>query len=154
MPFIYDIPERKKPATQELESGEEWVLEVGFWFVRPCGEKIYVPPSGPGTLAQMLVSPVWTTDYGSIPRLFQNIFSPTKYGGAYLLHDWLYACEKFPRNQCDWILLEALQAESANWLTRNTIYSAVRAGGWAVWSKHDPNAVAALRAYETAQINA
>jgi hypothetical protein len=93
----------------------------------------------------MLVSAIWTTDYGSIPGAFQNVLSPVKYGGPYLLHDWLYASESFDRNVCDWILLEALQECGAHWLKRNTIYSAVRAGGWNVWRKHDKNTVKMLR---------
>ena len=147
MPFIYDIPERKQPATQELESGEEWVLMKGFHFILPNGHDIFVPPSGIGTEAHVLTAPVWTTDYGSIPRAFQNLFSPTKYGGAYLLHDWLYAAEVFTRSNCDWILLQALQEQGANWFTRNTIYSAVRAGGWAVWRKHNSDTVKTLKEY-------
>jgi len=49
--------------------------------------------------------------------------------------------------------LEAIQAEaaaqkdSANWLARNTVYSAVRLGGWNVWRKHKLTKVAKLREY-------
>jgi hypothetical protein len=65
-----------------------------------------------------------------------------------VLHDWLYASEKFSRSKCDWILLEALQELGAWWLTRNTIYSHVRAYGWAVWSNHDKARTKMLRLYE------
>lgn len=133
--FIYDIPERQQPATQELADGESWIVERPFWFIRENGEVLFVPPSGLNESAT-LRDPVWTTDYGSIPRLFQNIFSPVRYGGAYLLHDWLYASENRPRIECDQILLEALKAQGANWLTRQTIYRAVRLGGGVVWSEH------------------
>lgn len=146
MKFVFDIPERKQPLTQELMDGETWVVLRPFWFIRNNGELLTVPPSGPDDV-QAIVKPIWTTDYGSIPQLFQNIFSPVKYGAAYLLHDWLYASEQFSRSECDAILLEALKAQGANWFTRRTIYSAVRAGGWAVWSKHDQDAVDALKAY-------
>ena len=144
MGFDFDIPERKQPLTQELASGEEWALLLPFSFTRPNGKRINVPPAGLDAVTA-ITKPVWTTDYGSIPKAFQNIFSPMKYGAAYLLHDWLYASEGESRSECDWILLEALQAQGANWFTRNTIYSAVRAGGWAVWRKHDKKEVQRLR---------
>lgn len=147
MPFYYDIPQRKQPATQELESGDEWVLMRPFIYERPNGDRIYVPAGGIGSEQDILNLPIWTTDYGSIPRPFRNLFSPVKFGGPYILHDWLYASEAVPRKVADWILLEALQESGANWITRNTIYSAVRAGGWLVWARHDVRTVCALREY-------
>lgn len=137
------------PATQELPDGDTWVIERPFAYVRPCGQKIVVPPSGTGSIDEMLILPVWTTDYGSIPMLFQNLFRKDgAYAPAYVLHDWLYSSEMFARNMCDWILLEALEELGASWIERNTIYSAVRLGGGFVWSKHDPHQVAKLKYYQ------
>jgi len=76
--FIYDIPARKMPDTQELVNGVDRVLKRGFAFQRPDGRIIYIPPSSLGDETQMLTKPDWTTDYGSIPKPCQNIFSPTR----------------------------------------------------------------------------
>lgn len=146
MPFQYLRHYLKAPATQELADGESWVIEEGFWWTNK-DKTIFVPPSGMGDISNWIDNPVWTTDYGSIPKVFQNLLSPTRFPAPYILHDWLYTAELFDRSTCDWILLEALQESGANWLVRNTIYSAVRAGGWAVWRKHDPKKVAALKDY-------
>jgi hypothetical protein len=144
--FIYDIPERQQPATQELKDGVSWVILHPFWFVRPTGEVIFVPPSGYFESTAISI-PAWVSDGGSIPKIFQNIFSPVKYLGSYLLHDWLYASESKSRGEADYILLEALKAQGANWLTRQTIYRAVRAGGWVVWNKHKKSKVESLRSW-------
>ena len=146
MKFVFDIPERQQPLTQEMADGESWALLRPFWAIRDNGQVLFVPPSGPDDILS-ITRPIWTTDYGSIPQVFQNIFSPVKYGAAYLLHDWLYVSEQFSRAECDLILLEALKAQGANWFTRQAVYRSVRAGGWAVWNRHDPAKVAALKAY-------
>ena len=145
--FIYDIPERKQPATQQLRDGLTWIVELPFWFLRANGELLFVPPSGIGTDADIIKNPAWTTDYGSIPKIFQNIFSPMKYGGSFLLHDWLYCSEGKSREEADQILYEALQAQGANWLTRQTIYRAVRLGGGLVWAKHRRKDTERLRSW-------
>jgi len=147
MKFIYDIPLRKQPATQELESGKEWAIMLPFGFVRDNGEFLFVPPSGLGDDATILETLAWTTDYGSIPKAVQSIFSPMRYGGAYLLHDWLYASEKFSREECDHVLLEALEAQGAGWWARHTIHKAVRAGAWVAWNKHNKKRVTYLKAW-------
>ena len=146
--FIYSDPTIQMPATQELPDGDTWIIESWFKYVRPNGQEIFVPPSGLGDVDSMLLNPVWTTDYGSIPQFAQAIFR--KYGrcaGAYVVHDWMYSCELFDRATCDWILLEMLQELGSNWFSRNTIYSAVRLGGGVVWGKHDPKTVAFLKNY-------
>jgi hypothetical protein len=146
MPFYY-TDKLPMPATQQLD-GDCWILEQPFLYVRPNGDRIYVPASGIGNLEDMVAHPVWTTDYGSIPTVFQNLFKRDgDYGPAYLLHDWLYASEAFDRATCDWILLEALQELGAWWITRNTIYSAVRCGGGIVWANHKDSEVDALKKY-------
>lgn len=146
MPFKYSDAWMDEPATQQLKGGKTWAVEKPFWWLGK-NRTILVPPSGRGDIATWIESPEWITDYGSIPAIFQSLFSKTEYGGPYLLHDWLYSAELFDRATCDWILLEALQEAGANWFTRNAIYSAVRAGGWNVWRKHDKNKVKELKDY-------
>ena len=150
MPFYFSPYEIQMPATQELKDGDTWLLTKPFVYIRANGQRLFIPPSGLGSLEDMAKNPVWTTDYGSIPMAVQNLFRKDgAYAPAYVLHDWLYASEMFDRATCDWILLEALQELGAWWLTRNTVYSAVRCGGGAVWAKHDPLVVAGLKDYQT-----
>ncbi|MDE2100118.1 MAG: DUF1353 domain-containing protein [Patescibacteria group bacterium] len=147
--FLYYPNFISMPETIELPDGDTWILEYPFAYIRQNEDRIIVPPSGPGSVQDMLRNPNWTTDYGSIPMVFQNILRKDgRYAPAYVVHDWLYSSEKFDRATCDWILLEMLQELGAYWLTRNTIYSGVRIGGGFVWRNHDPAKVSALRAYE------
>jgi len=92
----------------------------------------------------------FTTDGGSIPKIFQNIISSLGiYLLAFLVHDALYASEAVSRSEADWILLELLQALGASWIRRNEIWSAVRIGGGAVWKQHTIASIAAARALVT-----
>jgi hypothetical protein len=146
--FLYSPDFLTMPETIELRDGDTWLLEEPFASVQPDGSRIIVPPSSLGTLPEMVICPVWETDYGSIPQIFQNIYRKDgRYAPAYVLHDWLYASEMFPRKDCDWILLDALQELGATWITRNSIYASVRAGGGFVWDRHDPKQVATLKEY-------
>ena len=146
--FIYDRPERRMPNTQELASGHKWVLENSFAFIRPNGQRIFVPQSGI-TLHDILTKPVWTTDYGSIPRPLQNIFSPTEYGDAYILHDWLFAAKLFSKSESNTILGEALEVSAARpgWLARNTIVAGVRIGSGSAWRSHSTSRAFRLRGF-------
>ncbi|WP_052362356.1 DUF1353 domain-containing protein [Geminisphaera colitermitum] len=84
------------------------------------------------------------TDLASIPRLFWRVFPPAgKYTAAAIIHDFLYANQSTEENKSDNILLtraeadaiflEAMEALGVNWLTRSTIYRAVRMGGGGAW---------------------
>ena len=140
------------PQLQELPDGDTWVVERPFWYKWDNGT-LFVPPSGIGSLAMMLSNPVWTTDCGSIPQIFQNIFKRDgRYLPAYVAHDWLYQSEKYDRATCDSLLHQMLTELGANWLARNIIYSSVRIGGSFVWRKHDKKAIEDMRAYEAAAL--
>lgn len=89
----------------------------------------------------------FVTDFGSIPRAFRRLWTPTgPYMTDYLVHDGLYAGELVARSEADYILLELLQDHGAWWADRNAQYSAVRMGGGLVWSAHDAAEVAATKA--------
>ncbi len=105
------------------------------------------------------------TDGASVPRIFWNIFSPFgSYFSAALVHDFLYSKDSdsiflaatnkrfeelpegyskdsdsiFPaadRAEADRIFLEAMYNAGVGWLTRHTVHSAVRLGGWASYKK-------------------
>ena len=86
----------------------------------------------------VLVRKGFETDLASIPQALWNIYPPfdPEYRAAAILHDGLYASELLPRNECDWLLLEAMQAQGNSWWTRNVFYSTVRCFGGFVWDKH------------------
>lgn len=77
------------------------------------------------------------TDGASVPRVFWSIFSPFgSYFSAALIHDFLYSKDSnniFPladRKEADLIFKEAMYNAGVGWLTRETVYRAVRLGGW------------------------
>jgi hypothetical protein len=74
------------------------------------------------------------TDGASIPRLFWSILYPFgPYFPAALPHDYFYSPESdhlnLTRKQADLIFLQAMKDVGVDWLTRHTIYRAVRIGG-------------------------
>jgi len=82
------------------------------------------------------------TDGASVPQIFWNIFSPWgSYFSAALVHDYLYSKdsdESFPvseRKDADKIFKEAMYNAGVGWITRETVYRAVRLGGWASYKK-------------------
>lgn len=86
------------------------------------------------------------TDGASVPRIFWNIFSPFgSYFSAALVHDFLYSKDSdsiFPtadRAEADHIFLEAMYNAGVGWLTRHTVHSAVRLGGWSSYKKKFSN---------------
>lgn len=82
------------------------------------------------------------TDGASIPRIFWTIFSPTgSYFEAALIHDYLYSQVSkwhIDRAMADRIFLDAMEDIGVGWLTRKTIYRAVRLGGWKGYKKSKP----------------
>ena len=74
------------------------------------------------------------TDFASVPRLFWRLFPPWgKYGKAAVLHDYLYHKQRRSRREADAIFLEAMGVLGVPWLSREMMYAAVRAFGWAAW---------------------
>ena len=80
------------------------------------------------------------TDGASVPRIFWNIFSPFgNYFPAALIHDYLYSKSStwlITRAEVDEIFLDAMKDVGVGWITRRTIYRAVRLGGWASYKKN------------------
>lgn len=135
MPELYNDKKLLYPDTVQI-SDEEFRVEQPFvyTFMKDGRRQNILVPAG------------FITDYGSIPKIFQNIIEPIgRYAACYIVHDLIYAAELFTRAECDWILLCHLQEKGAFWLRRNSVYSAVRGGGWFVWKKHDFNEVSKLR---------
>lgn len=108
-----------------------------------------------GKKVQTLIPVGLETDYGSIPRIFWNLADPIGNNAAtFINHDFVFQGEIFKISTCDWNLLEGLAYDGANWLYRNSIYSAVRACGWNVWRKHTKESVTYARhlLFETQKI--
>lgn len=98
-----------------------------------------------GSAIKILVPAGFRTDFASIPKMFQNILSPYgPYAKAAVVHDFLYnegyvnmvdmeegtEIHHTPtRKEADDTLEEAMEVLGVNWMTRQTIYWAVRLGG-------------------------
>lgn len=100
-------------------NGRNWRLLESFSFASQVLERIITVPKD------------FITDFASIPRLFQNILSPTgPYGKAALVHDDLYRTPGIcTRAQADRTFLEAMVALKVSWWTRMIMYGGVRLGG-------------------------
>lgn len=113
--------------------------------------------------ARIVIPVGFKTDFGSIPRAFRGAIEGigTPRDLVYLLHDWVYGTEYFGwlgvayktlagasaiRCECDELLLMGCKMVGDDWLTRNTIWGAVRLFGGAVWGTHTPASIAANRA--------
>jgi len=73
------------------------------------------------------------TDGASIPRAFWNILSPFgEYFAAAVVHDYLYSTVSiynFTRKEIDLLFKEGMYNAGINWVTRETIYYAVKMFG-------------------------
>jgi len=78
-------------------------------------------------------------DYASIPRPFWSVFLPYSplYAGPSLLHDTCYQGMLWSRGLCDRLFLAGMISNGVDALTRNTMYAAVRAGGWINYKKRN-----------------
>lgn len=78
----------------------------------------------------------FVTDLASIPRPARVLFSPN--GSSRrpaVLHDWLYCSRIVDRRRADDLFREALGVEGVGWITRQTLWAAVRMGGWVYWNR-------------------
>lgn len=82
------------------------------------------------------------TDGASIPQLFWAILGPHgTYFPAAVIHDYLYnkasdgSFGDLTRAEADQIFLDAMESIGVSWLTRHTIYYAVRLFGWTSYKK-------------------
>jgi hypothetical protein len=82
------------------------------------------------------------TDGASIPKCFHNIMGPRgPWYRAAVIHDYLYSLQSskyYPgikRKMADQIFLDAMVDCGVGFVTRQTIYRAVRAFGWFCYKK-------------------
>lgn len=112
------------PAVKQVEADRWVLLESLEYKVNNNDDDVIVVPSG------------FITDFASIPQFFWSILPPFgKYSPAAVIHDWLYFTQTRKRSECDKIFLEAMEVMEVNWMTRHTMYRAVRLFGWKGWNK-------------------
>jgi hypothetical protein len=132
--FYPDLPPLDPPR---IGSGsEDWLLAC-HW----CGPLI----DGRATLIRR----GFLTDGASIPRpAWPVVGHPFQVPLlAYALpHDGDYAAELHSREECDRRFLCGM-AESMGWAKRNTVWSAVRGGGWVPWGRHTKESIAFARKF-------
>lgn len=117
----------EEPDVSPQSDGVHWVLksQLDYWMNDENGSSVISIPAG------------FVTDFASVPRIFWNIFPPWgRYGNGSILHDWLYTKQEFTRARSDRIFLDAMAALGVNWISRWTIYLALRSGGWIAWNQH------------------
>lgn len=78
------------------------------------------------------------TDFASVPQVFWNIIPPHgPYGKSAVIHDCLYQTSgfqgKYTRKEADQIFLRGMEVLGVPWLTRHTMYRAVRIWSWRYW---------------------
>lgn len=78
------------------------------------------------------------TDLASIPRAVQWLIPVNgPHRRAAILHDYLFVIQDRDRASVDRLFVQAMESDGVGWLTRRTMYAAVRAGGWMPWNKND-----------------
>jgi len=81
----------------------------------------------------------FVTDLASVPRIARSIIPQIgDQNGPSVVHDWCYRNHWKTRALSDGLFLASMRIAGVNWLRRNIIYSAVRAGGWVTWKKRKP----------------
>lgn len=84
---------------------------------------------------ELVIPEGFETDLASVPRLPIVYLTMGSTGHkAAVLHDWLYATNMFPREECDSIFYEALLECGLNKIHAYTMFLGVRAGGGAPYA--------------------
>ena len=74
----------------------------------------------------------FTTDLGSVPRIFTRLFPRDEFVPAYIIHDWLCGKLDYSRKRTDSLLKEMiLVLKPKAFIKANLIYVAVRIGAYA-----------------------
>jgi len=88
----------------------------------------------------------WTTDFGSVPRIFWVFCSPHEDTEAFFVHDQLYVSRLWYRGIADYDLRQRLikNKNIPNWKAW-VIWFAVRCFGWFYWRSHTRSEVLKAR---------
>ena len=94
------------------------------------------PISGKSQVLVFAVFVGFVTDLASIPRALRWMLNPNgKSRRAAVLHDFLYTGQHLSRKDSDLLFLAALKADGVGFVTRQTLYRGVRAGGWLFYNE-------------------
>lgn len=108
------------PLRAEHIKGKWWVLTDELVFYSAITDMTIRTPRG------------FVTDFASVPRVpLAYWFFGSRADAPAATHDDLYRSGLLPRKVADQVFLEAMEAEGYSWITRHTMYSFVRAFGWA-----------------------
>lgn len=70
------------------------------------------------------------TDFASTPRAVWILFPKDgRWDGGAVIHDFCYGTHKFERSKCDAVFLEAMKTLGVGWITRHSMWLAVRMFG-------------------------
>lgn len=120
------------PIVELLPEGDRWKLRAPWWFTwKRDGLEIHeFLPTG------------FETDFASIPRIYRWRFSPTgKQAPSALAHDFLYRQAMQPRDVCDQVFLDGMEACGVGWWDRHVMHKAVRLFGGLAYGRQRPEAV-------------
>lgn len=142
LPYWDAMPKMRPTRYPDME--DCWILEEDF-YLRIKNRMI-------------IIKKTFDFDGGSVPKYVWSIIGHPMQMWlllAALAHDSFYASNLLPQSECDWLFLELLQAcdratpidaswavprlaeENHRWRRRNECYTAVKAFGRFVYSKHD-----------------
>lgn len=114
--------------------------DVGSWEL--TADLIYI-----GVRDQFLVPKGFTTDFASIPSIFQGLIPKHgRFDAAAIVHDYLYNVQpkvwrpegeysRITRKESDGIFRRIMKELGVGRIRRNLMYRAVRLGGWVPWNK-------------------
>ena len=124
---------KNKDLIVELKDFKEFELQEDFYFYFKGDiglEGLAYPDSLDRSLRYIIVPKGFSTDFGSVPQLFQGIISPVGNASkAYVLHDFLCVLAhdgRLSRANADRIFKEALKQVQVKPLMVDILYKAVR----------------------------
>ena len=124
---------KNKDLIVKLKDFKEFELQEDFYFYFKGDiglEGLAYPDSLDRSLRYIIVPKGFSTDFGSVPQLFQGIISPVGNASkAYVLHDFLCVLAhdgRLSRANADRIFKEALKQVQVKPLMVDILYKAVR----------------------------
>lgn len=124
---------KHKDLIVKLKDFKEFELQEDFYFYFKDNVKLEglaYPDSLDRSLRYIIVPKGFSTDFGSVPQLFQGIISPVGNASkAYVLHDYLCVLSRegrLSRASADRIFKDALKQVNVKPLMREILYKAVR----------------------------
>lgn len=116
------------PIRVEYIDGDRWrLLETFAYHVgSEDSQDVIVVPAG------------FVTDFASIPRIFWALYPPTgPWAAAAVIHDYLYAEAKRPREECDQIFFEGMAVLGVPFVRRHMMHRLVRMFGGPAYGRPD-----------------